>query len=519
MIPIIDRPIASNTPHSYTDPDAQLLATHALGTLIPFLTSKGNQISPLHRTALAELLLALARQAMGLTRGRLAYALPCGAGKTQSVVALVAAAHRMGLPLTFAISATQVLAIGRLKRDLIMAGIPASLIGMRHSKSRSEVRKLALEAGETELDEELHDTGDTDCPVMLICHARIRGSREFPAFCNYLGQKRDLLIWDESLMTTDADALSLLDAESSISRVVSSLPSQSELALVSREMDSRIGAEVARQKSGDVPTQFLLLPTVDTGEAFGAINAIRSSHSNLWRAAVETVKRLLRLAELPISLALTGHGGTGDGIIRYKVAVDPQLDNIAVLDASHTVRLLAQEPTIKNGTTNAMRECKRYSHVQVIEHRVPSGKHTLLGQREKGKAIAALVADYLRSIPVDEPVLIFTHKGDENRVLQKQMRSDLEGHGIDLGAETAGLKRINWLTWGNETSLNSFSLAYSLSCPLLGIHFFSSGSPRTDPLQGRAASNYAYKGSKCNSYEISSRLKPRASVSPSWLSR
>lgn len=72
MTPLIDRPISANARHLYTDPDAQLLANQALGTLIPFLRSKGNQISPLHRTALAELLLALARQAMGLTRGRLA---------------------------------------------------------------------------------------------------------------------------------------------------------------------------------------------------------------------------------------------------------------------------------------------------------------------------------------------------------------------------------------------------------------------------------------------------------------
>jgi hypothetical protein len=101
--------------------------------------------------------------------------------------------------------------------------------------------------------------------------------------------------------------------------------------------------------------------------------------------------------------------------------------------------------------------------------------------------VDVLVADYLRSIPNHEPVLIFTHKGDENRVLQKQMRCDLEANGIDLSAETAGLRRINWLTWGNETSINSFS-----DCK----HVILCGITRRNPLE-LAASVAAQRDDLC----------------------
>lgn len=476
----------NSSANPFTQADADLLRTEALANLLRRLSELGNSIGLVHRHALGELLLALSEQAMGLRVGRIAYALPCGAGKTQSVIALIAAVHALSMPLTFAVSATQILALGRIKRDLVAAGVPRENIGLRHSKSGAELRKLAM-ASEDDLSPYLEDTGNGDFPVMLVCHARIRGAKEFPSFCAYDGRKRNLLIWDESLITTDAEALSLPDAISSIERVRASLRKESPLLAILNEMRTSIEVEVERQDAGEKPTEFLILSDANVQEAKVIVENLPRHNSAVWRASLATVKSLLRLGELPVSIARTRQGDSGDGVICYKVAVDPQLDNIAILDASHTIRLLTHGPSIVDGTTASMRGCKRYAAVQVIEHRIASGKTTLLEKREKGHALAAHVADYLRAIPQDEPVLIFTHKGDDKKVLQSRMRADLIAHGIDVEASTFERKRINWLTWGNETSLNTMS-----DC----THVILCGITRRDPLE-LAASMAGQRGSLC----------------------
>jgi len=349
------------------------------------------------------------------------------------------------------------MALGTVKRDLVLAGIPQHLIGLRHSKSDAEVKKLAEQWGDVALTPMLQDTGEVDSPVMLVCHARIRSAKNFPSFCAFQGEKRSLLIWDESLMTTDADALSLLDVEYGLGRVSSALGNQPELRTALDEMRQNISGEIERQRAGCEPSKSFLLTSAEVGQLQKEINHLPAFRGPVWQASLATTKAILRLAELPVSIAMTGNGTSGDGIIHYRVAVDPLLENIAILDASHTVRVLAQEPSIQDGTTNAMRTCKRYANVRVIENRVASGKTTLMGQREKGIAIAALAADYLRSIPADERVLFFTHKGDDRKALQRQMQADLTAQGIDLTERVAGHLRINWLTWGNETSLNTMS--------------------------------------------------------------
>lgn len=172
-------------------------------------------------------------------------------------------------------------------------------------------------------------------------------------------------------------------------------------------------------------------------------------------AAVETINSLLKLVELPFAVALTGNGATGEGLIRYTVAVDPSLKNIAILDASHAIRRLAKEPSIEDRTTEAMRGCKRYDNVKVTQYKIAAGKTTLMTDIANVKTLAIHVARDISSIPESECILIFTHKGDANKVLEKQMRCALEAEGIDTLATVNGAPRLNWLTWGNETSINT----------------------------------------------------------------
>lgn len=478
--------------------DPKVLAALALKKVLTALKRFGNQVSPTHETALRELLAGLAKQALGLRTGRIAYALPCGAGKTQSAVALIAAAHELDLPLTFAVSAAQVVALARLRKNLEDAGVPKQKIGLRHSKPDSEIARMAEQArhdgpdGEESLIEYLKNTGEAEFPIMLVCHARIRGAKEFPAFCKFQGRQRDLLIWDETLMTTDAEALSWLDVSASICRVIGELSEGSVLAIALGEIEDRLTREIESQRVGQEPSPCLLLSDTDVEAAQAEARALGQFGPPLRRAAVHTVRSMLRLAELPLSVALTGNGGTGDGVIHYTVAVDPQLKNIAVLDASYPVRLLAHESSILNGTTAAMQECKRYDRVKVVEYKFAAGKTTLASDRVKVRTLAEQVARLIRSLPETESILLFTHKGDDKNKLQTQMQIELQAEGIDLESKVNGQRRLNWLTWGSETSLSTMK-----HCK----HVILCGILRRNPLE-LAASMAGQKRNLCYRMEL-----------------
>lgn len=432
------------------------LAENAVGSLLEALASHGNQISAQHKQALRELMDALAKQTMGLRSGRYAYALPCGAGKTLSVVALIASAHRLGLRRSFTVAASQIAALGRLRRDLIEAGVPAECIALRHSKTREQLQDLAAEAGDPELLKFLDDTGNEDRPIMLVSHARVRGS----ASClvtRHRGSPRNLVIWDETLFVANAQAMTLFEFKSACELITQRLPRTAMASECLRSVATDIDEEIERQRGGESARTLHLLRDVDNEQLAAAVASIPVFGPKQERETLRNAQRLLKMTERPIAVALTHGGGTGDGLIRYSIAVPPELENIAVLDASHQIRLLAQSQCITDGTTAAMRSCKRYEHVQVIEYPMRTGKTTLMLSPTRRESLAAQVANQIRQIPTDEPILIFTFKGDEERSLQRKLKYLISEEGIDLSELLDGRPRISWLTWGSETSLNTFS--------------------------------------------------------------
>jgi hypothetical protein len=98
------------------------------------LSRFGNQLGEEHRTALMELVGGFTFLAFGLKKGRYAYSLPTGMGKTQSIVAWCAALHELGYSdVSVAVAAGKVEALCQLKRDLIVNGVPPEAIGLIHS--------------------------------------------------------------------------------------------------------------------------------------------------------------------------------------------------------------------------------------------------------------------------------------------------------------------------------------------------------------------------------------------------
>ena len=124
-----------------TGEDDGRLERDIFGFLILKLYLYGNRPSLAQYDALWKLCKAYSDMAIGRIRGRFAFPLTCGAGKTLSVIAFCQALRLLQLRgtrpdmdrVSVLVSASKVEALCQLKRDLLKAGVPEDWIGLYHS--------------------------------------------------------------------------------------------------------------------------------------------------------------------------------------------------------------------------------------------------------------------------------------------------------------------------------------------------------------------------------------------------
>lgn len=428
------------------DVRAELLRVHAMSRLCEAIVNFGDAITDARRRALDQMLVGMGNQAFGIDPGRYAYALPCGAGKTQGVVALIAAAHELNYGLTFAVAANTIRALVLIKRDLMRAGVPEGAIGLRHGKGVTELAEELI--GEDAPPRAMVDTGNDDRQIMLVSHAHIQGTKG-TLFATHRGQPRSLLIWDETLLTADAGFVSLAELKDAADNLDKHLSSDSALRIFLKVAVDRIVADFEAQVGGAGPAVIDLSSGVDVRAARVEIKALQGSANEMRRSAANCAGRLAGIADRPV--AVSKAGGIDDAIIHYTVAVDPSWSNVAILDASHSIRLLAQAGGVTDRTTDDMRNCRQYGNVRLIQYLVAAGKST---QAKGSRVPARLAANIIQGIPTDEGVLLIAFK---DKAAMSLLRRVLADEGIDLNAKLPnGMPRISILTWGRETSTNAY---------------------------------------------------------------
>lgn len=417
-----------------------LLPKVAHEMLIETLNRHGNHVSPQHALSLEQLLDGFTKQGLGISPGRRAYGLPCGSGKTLSVVAWTAAQYHLGLSLSVAISAQQIDSLCNIKSSLIEAGVPEPQIGIRHTAGSAALWR---------------DTGDEDRLIMLGSHVRIQGKAEMPAFCRHKGQPRDLLIWDESLISSDSTTLNVQDAKTSLGHFCAD-GSRPLLSSILQRLRDKVEGERLTQRSGGEASIFALLSDEESDaalEELGQPYCVGFAWEAL-RKARETLRQLRH----PMSVLDVGDGNAGLVLMRCRIALDPALENIAVLDASYVVSELCKaDPTIRDATTTAMLEYKDYSDVLVEQTTAASGRWKFSRKAERVLALTAAV-NSIKSIPEDETILVVTYMARDGLDLVRDLKRELLVEGIAHDALThSGKSRISFTTWGKHTTDNSFS--------------------------------------------------------------
>ena len=422
-------------------PASELLTSQSHANWLASLRANGNHPSLDHQHAGWQLLRAMVDQLYEVVTGRYAYALPCGAGKTQAVVALLAAMVSLrvfGTGKTVLVVAQQVDALCDIKQQLIGAGVPEKEVGIVHSKTGTGKTGAAFPS-----------TGDEKRPIMLVTHARIQQGDLLPACCrNKDGKLHDLVIWDEALISTDAVTLTL-DSTLTALRHFADSGKCSTVDVVYKRLALAVERDQAAQEAGQSPCE--LSPTVTEHEAELMQQELRGIGylDSMGHALREQSISAVSLLKNPISLVDSRYGGSAT-LMRYLIKVPDALANIVILDASHAIDELRQaDSTIRRGTTEAMVSFKNFGNVTVTHYPMASGKSTM----QDGKAISEAVR-IAKELPQHEQVLFVTFKDWH----EARLKNELRAAGLSVNRIMPdGEDRPNVITWGKHTSANSYT--------------------------------------------------------------
>lgn len=454
--------------------------------LITTLESRGNSLTEEHRCALAMLIGTFTEMAIGARKGRWAFGLPTGMGKTSAIVAWCAQLiEAQATHISVAISASKVEALCELKRELIENGVPKEKIGLLHNKIYSPAKVEAVINGAPDADSYASEPSEgEDRQIMLVTHQRVRnsapelkGSSSLERFNTYRGRPRDLLIYDESLIVSDSGGIPirvLRAALGSLERGYSDVEKYTPAISFLRDaLDAIDGDEGEQEAPKD---RVVNLPKRTEAELAIVREALSDRDVKLFEAA-----RLASIAHLPIRVVSDGQGGA----VWYQLAVPAALENILILDASTPIRRLVKADRtitdVEDHVTGLPQvhsigkplSClKDFSEVTVHQMYAGGGRDTVgrsFNQRwaAERKLVQATV-DVIKGVPQDDGVLVFVYKtrpGPASVDFRGTLTRDLASAGVDqdetidveVGSQTKERRpRINILTWGQETSLNRF---------------------------------------------------------------
>ena len=447
-----------------------LVALEILGKKIE---SYGNALSGDHKKALLEVCDLYTGIIFGETTGRSVVALDCGLGKTLSVVALVAAIHKLGYDSrSVMICQSRVSELCLMNDALIEAGVPAEKIGLVHSYGYDPLAKVI--DGEV-----LHPDGSTrmgwaakpsnakddssQFQFLLCSHNKLRGKREIIKHTQYKGQPRTITIWDESFVSTEATSVGLRDLKTSIQEFENSEYGSEEVApFISwlKESFNLLSDEELSQKAGNSAKVINLphLSDLQNSEFEKLAQYKLKDKRTEWR---KYLRDLLGMSLDPVRVSIAG----GEAVLQFSDAVSKQLTNLVVLDASYRIRELVKiDPTLREPSFFVHRHNLK-SYEDVTLHRLNYyGSRVAAESPEKSKKVANEIALVIKDLPLDEAVCLFTFKWNDHRKIEHAatIRSALTSQGIDLNSmvtlKDGSIKpRFIWKTWGQETGSNNAS--------------------------------------------------------------
>ncbi len=433
----------------------------ALKILLENLMAYGNTPDQPQITALGSLINHYTAIASGKVSGRFAFGIPTGGGKSQSIVAWITALALHKSRASVLVSASKVEALCTLKRDIenSLKKHQADIsIGLLHSYKYDRAKAEELIPGYASEESTKNPEG---FQVLLCTHSRIRGKADTAQYNLYQGKQRDIIIYDESLLIADTRGIDLREIQAGIDCLkyyTGKEGTKREALDYCRDALEVFLQELREQQQQKREPKQITLKPLEGKQVRDYIAALGEGNRKFGVMA-GGVQTLLTFSKNPLRVLSTEQGS---GFISYDLAVSPELKNIVILDASHNIRELCQ----LDGSVHTVHTSFNISHekTKVKYWRHPAGRHTMTkdfrAKKKENRKISSEVCETVKTISPDEGILFFVFKRRSKNEpdFRKILEADLKASQIDTEAKLSdGRSRLNWLTWGSETSISEYS--------------------------------------------------------------
>jgi hypothetical protein len=423
----------------------------------------------------------------GLAVGRYINDLPCGAGKTQTIVALILAMHELGIEdRGLIVTQFKISELCLLKLQLLKHGVPESKLGLIHGykvdntfpnfddglpytdDTYTKVRKdrAILPA--------INDDQATGFQFLLMSHTKVKHHSRDKDFFAFNAQPR-FWLWDEEMLNTDALSIKLSDLASAIfnfkqfhiDRGLKGLPLR--MMQVFESGFQKIRHEQSMQVENHFSPRPVYLPPVESQEiALFKYYLKKEYHNTRHLKDKEVLKSFLKMQYGSLRVLTTGN----HAVMKYDVVIPEEAGLVVVLDGSAMIRdVLKADPRLKTWSDSV--DIKDHSAINfhTLHH---SGSRYQATYTELGNLdlIPREVAIKIASFKPTDCVCIFTFKDksdsmpkhiDHTKLLKDVLRKEL-GISLDETIMINGKlrKRFLFKTFGNHVGSNDASYCNKL---------------------------------------------------------
>lgn len=448
----------------FSNDTATLLTETAFSIAMKLLQDTGNQPHEHQRKALFAILDAMTGMAQGSLKGRWAFGLQTGLGKTTCAMSWAAALHKRELAgdVSMVIAAQDVESLCETFDALKGLGVDKDQVGLLHRKPSARYPATP---------------NAVDKPILLLCHARVK--EKFLEQFKYRGEMRDLLIYDESLITTSSSTC----AATTLYEIAGALAGRchrneddreefGELSEWLTHVSDAVAGELTRLKEISSTQSVLLLPQRPQ-ETLDRFTELTKSLKNN-----ETILNLIQLCQSPVKVS----NFADKGVLGFQVTVPSALKNIIILDASNPIRDLvrydrsvldAEEhlPKVK-AVGVPLASLKRYDGTTIYQMKAGGGRGSMTKSFKQihshQRRICKEVIEVLTRIPKDESTLIIAFKPVYEQTgpvsFVKILEDDINASGVvtmkhqDSVELVEGTEkpRVSITTWGLHKGTNKY---------------------------------------------------------------
>ncbi|MEZ5837486.1 MAG: hypothetical protein R3D03_17465 [Geminicoccaceae bacterium] len=446
------------------------------------LEDYGNKLSEPHRQAIWRCVDLFTRVASGETTGRHVLDLPTGLGKTTAMVCWVKAMMASQAGWSVAIGASRIEELCNIHDGLVSGdeALPIHKVGLWHSDHSGDAKRdPTFPADKTHRYRERQ--------VLLLTHQRVRQGERAVDQLRFQDGPRDLVIYDESLVTTKPVRLGYKELRGDIEKVISPIPEESRTAEILEGVRTCLRDEATRLKKALFPAQ-LRLKLGSADEVYRVWDTVNEVLGRPKKGAQGTPLQILLndfidYGPKPGRLLVIDKEVKNAEFIYSRVCVPDEIDRMVVLDASWPLCTLMEEatrrlpkdqrhlglkPLVREGVP-AFTAIKHYKNLEIHWTGSKASGRSYL-EKDFGNLanseILPEITKVIQKIAEEEAILVWVFKAKEGHTDNRQQLEEyLKKQDVDIDAEidlhsskgTERERRIVIRTFGQETADNAYS--------------------------------------------------------------